>query len=192
MSVSVQPIKVVGLQHAMLELASIDKRALKGFQDEYKQIVMPMLQQAKYAVPARAPMSGWNRSWTPRSADNWRISERMGLLPWMSNSDNSIKPFINYRKKRRYTSGNYSSGVAFGIRWTSKSAMLFDMTGKGTPRTEQGNRMMNVLGERYGAPSRAMWRAYEKADPQIQRDMIRLINKIMKATGRNIQTRRFR
>jgi hypothetical protein len=37
-----------------------------------------------------------------------------------------------------------------------------------------------------------MWRAYEKADPQIQRDMIRLINKIMKATGRNIQTRRFR
>jgi hypothetical protein len=191
MSVSVQPIKVVGLQHAMLELASIDKRALKGFQDEYKQIVMPMLQQAKHAVPARAPMSGWNRSWVPRRYNTFRIEER-DILPWYSNANNGIKPFISYRKKRRYTSGNYSSGVAFGIKWSEKYALLFDMTGKGTPQTEQGNRMMNVLGERYGAPSRAMWRAYEKADPQIQRDMIRLINKIMKATGRNIQTRRFR
>jgi hypothetical protein len=190
MSVSVQPIKVVGVQQAMLELASIDKRALKGFQNEYKQIVMPMLQEAKYAVPAKAPMSGWNRSWTPRSANTWRISERLGLLPWMGNAKNDIKPFINYRKKRRYTSGNYSSGVAFGIRWTSKSAVLFDMTGKGTPSTPQGNRMMDVLGQRYGGPSRTMWRAYERAGDDVQREMVKLINKIMKATGRNIKTRR--
>jgi hypothetical protein len=176
MSVSVQPIKVVGVQQAMLELASIDKRALKGFQNEYKQIVMPMLQEAKYAVPAKAPMSG--------------ISERLGLLPWMGNAKNDIKPFINYRKKRRYTSGNYSSGVAFGIRWTSKSAVLFDMTGKGTPSTPQGNRMMDVLGQRYGGPSRTMWRAYERAGDDVQREMVKLINKIMKATGRNIKTRR--
>lgn len=190
MSVTVQPIKVVGLQHAMAELAGIDKRALKGFQNEYKQIVMPMLQAAKHAVPSTAPMSGWNRSWTPRSGNSWRISERLGLLPWMSNEDNKIKPYISHRKKRRYTSGNYESGVAFGIKWQSKSAMIFDMTGKGSPSTPQGKRMMDVLGQRYGAPSRTMWRAYEQAGDDVQREMVKLINKIMKATGRNIKTRR--
>jgi hypothetical protein len=182
MSVSVQPIKVVGLQHAMAELAAVDKRALKGFQDEYKQIVSPMMQTAKQLVPREAPMSGWARSWTPRSTTNYRILQRSNLLSWSANSANSIKPFT--RRKR--------DAAVFGIRWTSKQAVLFDMTGKGSPKTEQGKRMQDVLRQRYGAPSRTMWRAYEQADSQIQRDMVNLINKIMKATGRNIQTRRFR
>lgn len=185
-----QPIKVVGLKHAMAELAAVDKRALKGFRDEYKQIVMPMLQEAKFAVPAKAPMSGWNRSWTPRSGNSWKIENRMGLLPWMSNSKNSIKPYIDNHRGRRYTSGNVSSSLAFGIKWTSRSAILFDMTGKGVARTEKGNRMMDVLGQRYGGPSRTMWRAYERAGDDVQREMVKLINKIMKATGRNIRTRR--
>jgi hypothetical protein len=179
MSVSVQPIKVVGLQHAMAELAAVDKRALKGFQDEYRQIVMPMLQTAKQLVPTQPPMSGWARSWTPRSSNDSRIYERSNLLSWSTNSANSVKPFMNRRR----------DSAAFGIRWTSKQALLFDMSGKGVAKTEQGRRMQNVLSSRFGAPSRTMWKAYEQADSQIQRDMVNLINKIMKATGRNIKTR---
>lgn len=192
MSVTVQPIKVVGLQHAMAELAAVDKRALKGFRDEYKTIVMPMLQAAKHAVPAEAPMSGWNRSWTPRSGNSWLIANRTGMLPWMNNQDNKIKPYINNRRGRRYASGNVSSSLAFGIKWQSYSANIFDMTGKGSPKTPQGKRMMDVLGQRFGAPSRTMWRAYEQTGDQVQLEMVKLINKIMKATGRNIQTRRNR
>jgi hypothetical protein len=179
MSVSVQPIRVVGLQHAMAELAAVDKRALKGFRDEYKQIVRPMMQTAKQLVPTQPPMSGWARSWTPRSSNDYRIYERSNLLSWSANSANSIKPFINRRR----------DSAAFGIRWTSKQALLFDMSGKGAAKTEEGRRMQNVLSDRFGAPSRTMWKAYEQADSQIQRDMVNLINKIMKATGRNIETR---
>jgi hypothetical protein len=188
MSVTVQPIKVVGLQHAMSELAAVDKRALKGFRDEYKTIVMPMLQEAKHAIPTIAPMSGWNRSWVPRRWNTFNDWKREDFLPWQGREKNLIKPFINNHRRRRPG----SSGVAFGIRWNHNSAMLFDMTGKGNPSTEKGNRMESVLGQRYGAPSRAMWRAFDVAGDDVQREMVKLINKIMKATGRNIQTRRFR
>ncbi len=116
MSVSVQPIRVVGLQHAMSELAAVDKRALKGFRDEYKQIVSPMMQTAKQLVPTEPPMSGWARSWTPRSAANFQILQRSNLLSWSANSANSIKPFM--KRKRDF--------AVFGIRWTSKQAVLFD------------------------------------------------------------------
>jgi hypothetical protein len=176
MSVTVQPIKVVGLQHAMAELAAVDKRALKGFQDEYKTIVMPMLQEAKRLVPTQAPMSGWNRSWTPRAG-----AARTAVLSWSDNDSKNIKPFV--RRKR--------TAVAFGMRWGSKQANLFDMTGKGLARTPQGKRMQDVLGQRFGAPSRTMWRAYEDASNEVQREMVKLINKIMEATGRNIKTRSF-
>jgi hypothetical protein len=176
MSVSVQPIRVVGLQHAMAELAAIDKRTLKGFQDEYKTIVMPMLQEAKNLVPTDAPMSGWNRSWTPRAG-----AANAAILGWSGNDSRNIKPFVRRKK----------TNVAFGMRWGSKQANLFDMTGKGIARTEQGKRMQDVLGQRFGAPSRTMWRAYERASDDVQREMVKLINKIMQATGRNIETRSY-
>jgi hypothetical protein len=36
-----------------------------------------------------------------------------------------------------------------------------------------------------------MWRAYERASDDVQREMVKLINKIMQATGRNIETRSY-
>jgi hypothetical protein len=190
--VTVKPIKVVGLEHAMAELAGIDKRALKQFQMDYKKIVLPMLQEANYLVPVKAPMSGWNRSWTPRSYNRDFIANRQDLFPWSESKSGrqKIKPYINRHRARRYTSGNSSSSVAFGIRWNDPQGMLFDMLGKGSPKTQSGNRMMDVVGQRYGAPSRVMWRAYERAGDDVQREMVKLINGIMKATGRNIRTRR--
>jgi hypothetical protein len=135
-------------------------------------------------------MSGWNRSWTPRSGTEAGLYERQDTFPWLGDKyKKQIKPYINNHARRRYRQSSESS-LAFGIRWTSVQAVLFDMTGKGSPSTPQGNRMMNVLGQRYGAPSRTMWRAYDIAGDDVQREMVKLINKIMKATGRNIKTRR--
>jgi hypothetical protein len=189
--VTVRPIKVVGVQHAMAELAGIDKRQLKGFRDEYKKIVLPMLQQAEYLVPVKAPMSGWTRNWIPRSYNRDWIANRSDIFPWNASKSGKqkIKPYIDNHRPRRYNSGNYSSGVAFGIKWSSPQGMLFDMVGKGVAHTQSGNRMQDVIGQRYGAPSRVMWRAYERAGDQVQAEMVKLINKIMQSTGRNIKAK---
>ena len=69
----------------------------------------------------------------------------------------------------------------------SKDAVMFDSTGQS--HTKQGAQMLSVLNQRFGAPSRVMWRAYAQAAPQVQDKMLDLVQHIMRQTTRQIATK---
>lgn len=182
MSVRVEPLQVKGIKQALAELNSIDKKLRRSFTVEYKTIVQPMVDEAQYLVPVRAPMSGWNRSWTPRNSR--RPIGANNVLPWGGNEQRAIKPYLS-GKRPRTVGGTTRNLAAFGMKWTSRNAVLFDAAGQA--RTPQGEQMLDTLGQRYGSPSRAMWRAYEQSGPDIQYEIRQLVEKIMNAVGRNIK-----
>lgn len=187
MSVQVQPMQVKGIKEALAEINSIDKKLRRSFTVEYKTIVAPMVAEATQLIPQRAPMSGWNRDWTPRSWNSWRISERGGgiILPWFTDYRMTpVKPFLS-GKRPRTVGGTTRNLAAFGMRWNDRRAILFDMAGQSN--TPQGAQMVSVLGQRFGAPSRAMWKAYEQSSLDIQYEIRQLVEKIMRAVGRNIE-----
>lgn len=182
MSVRIEPLQVKGIKQALAEVNAIDKRLRRSFTAEYKTIVQPMVDEAKHIVPVRAPMSGWNRAWSPRGLRT--SAGNNNVLPWMGTEQRSIQPYLS-GKRPQSAGGRTRNLAAFGMRWTAKQAVLFDASGKAS--TPQGEQMLDVLGARYGAPSRAMWRAYERTGPDIQYEIRQLVEKIMRAVGRNIE-----
>ena len=87
-------------------------------------------------------------------------------------------------KRPRSIGGRTRSLAAFGVKWASRDAILFDATGQS--HTKQGAQMLSVLNQRFGKPSRVMWRAYEQAAPQVQDKMLELVQYIMRQTTRQI------
>jgi hypothetical protein len=68
------------------------------------------------------------------------------------------------------------------VRWQGPAAVLFDTSN--TARSEQGRQMVAALNSKFGKPSRSMWRAYERQDEKVQREMRKLVNDIMEAVDR--------
>lgn len=178
-------IEVVGIKEALAELNTFDKKFRRGITVRYKDIVAPMVNDAKFLVPKRAPMSGFNRNWKPGSSGGGRTN--INVLPWTGKEGNSIKPFVSGKRPKTF-GGITRNLAAFGIRWTDKTAVLFDASGQA--KTEAGEQMISVLSQRYGRPSRAMWRAYEQAGPDVQEEIVELVEDIMKRVGRNIKVQR--
>jgi hypothetical protein len=174
-------IEVVGIKQALAELNTFDKKFRRGVTIRYRQIVQPMISDAKNLVPVKAPMSGFNRAWTPRGARTGQV------LPWDTYNKQEIKPFVS--GKRPKTFGGYTRNLAaFGIRWGDRTAVLFDASGQSS--TPQGAQMISTLGSRYGSPSRAMWRAYEQSSRDIQNDVAELVEDIFRQIGQNINIER--
>lgn len=178
-------IEVVGIKEALAELNTFDKKFRRGVTVRYKEIVAPMVNDAKALVPKRAPMSGFNRQWKPAGGSGGRTN--INVLPWTGRESTSIKPFVSGKRPKTF-GGITRNLAAFGIRWTDKTAVLFDAAGQAS--TESGEQMIQTLGQRYGSPSRAMWRAYTQAGPDVQNEIIELVEDIMKQVGRNIKVQR--
>lgn len=197
-------IRATGIKEALRELNSIDKRLRREITKDYQAIVAPVVTDARRNTPDSAPLSGWNRSWTPQGSN-------LPVLPFQGNTsgkgprkptkremnypsgrrqygdwakwDAGIKSYIS--GKRPTSFGGYTRNLAaFGIRWQGRAAVLFDTSGQA--RTPQGSRMIAALNTKFGTPSRVMWRAYERADSQVQYELQKLVKKVMQAVGRNI------
>jgi hypothetical protein len=175
-------IEVVGIKQALAELNTFDKKYRRGITSRYREIVQPMVSDAKNLIPVRAPMSGFNRAWTPRGGQSTEP-----LLPWDLYGGRAVKPFISGKRPKTY--GGYTRSLAaFGIRWGDRTSVLFDASGQS--KTEQGAQMVATLGARYGSPSRAMWRAYNQSSRDIQNDVADLVEDIFRQIGKNINVER--
>ena len=181
MSVQVQPLQVQGIKEALAELNTIDKRLRRQMGQDYKTIVRPMVNEAKHLIPFSAPLSGWNRSWTPRGIATRGAGNE--LLPWLENQQRTVKPYLS-GKKPKLSQHGMKNLAAFGIRWDSATAVLFDMSAN--PKTRQGAQMISALNSRFGKSSRAMWEAYERKFPEVENEIKKLVEKIMNAVGRKI------
>ena len=195
-------IRAVGIKDALRELNTIDKRARRAVTRDYNEIVQPIVRDAKTLVPREAPLSGFERSWSPGG--------RGELLPWgVNNASRRPKVPANWQqskqgrkqyrnavlydaKIRAYVSGKkpISSGgytrnlAAFGVRWLGYESVLFDTSGHA--RTRQGQQMVAALTAKFGPPSRAMWRAYERSANDVQRSMRKLVERVMREVGRDL------
>ena len=171
-------IEVVGIKEALAHLNTLDKKIRRQITVEFRELAAPLLMEAKEDVPGKAPMSGWNRSYTPRQG---KSSDP--ILPWSGSEAMKITSFVS-GKRPRSIGGRTRSLAAFGVKWASRDAILFDATGQS--HTKQGAQMLSVLNQRFGKPSRVMWRAYEQAAPQVQDKMLELVQYIMRQTTRQI------
>jgi hypothetical protein len=63
----------------------------------------------------------------------------------------------------------------FGIRWAGPQATIFDMAAEGT----LGTNLTNT----YGQPSRVLYKAYNAASSDVNRQVTDLVNKVMESTN---------
>ena len=196
-------IRATGIKEALRELNDIDKRLRRQITKDYEEIVQPIVSGARALVPNKAPLSGFDRFWKPLGSRNavlpFGINDKDGpkrpRYDWAQSSAGrkqmgdwnrwqaGIRAYVSGKKPQTF--GGYTRNLAaFGVRWLGKSAVLFDTSAQAT--TRQGAQMVSALNSRFGQPSRVMWRAYEKADSQVQYELQKLVNKVMVAVGRRI------
>ena len=191
-------IEVTGVKEALAYLNGVDKTYRREITRQYAAIVEPIVKDAQSHLPTSAPMSGWRRKYsvggqekaqakgqtsrlvgrgTQRDFFSRAQDEATALLPWDgAKQAKLIKPWVSGKKTKANT---------FGLKWNSKSAALFDLSGRA--KTPQGEQMITVLGARFGSPSRVMWKSYERADDQLQANMRKLIEEIMASVNKNMK-----
>jgi hypothetical protein len=157
-----------GLKEALKEINTIDKKLRRQITRDFKQIVQPVITDAKTMLPSGAPLSGMARSWTGKSGAD--------IMSWSDNRvKKNISAFTNAKKVKVLDSGNKQNLGVFGIRWKSPQATIFDMGREGV--------LGQNLTDRFGNPSRVIYRAYASASSNVQTQVKELVNKVMKQTN---------
>ena len=162
-------IEFTGLKVALGELNQMDKKLRRQITKDFKQIVQPVVGKAESMLPSGAPLSGMARSWKSKSGAD--------IMSWQdARVKRNIKAFTNAKKVRESPTGNLQNVGVFGIRWSGPQATIFDMARKG--------QMAENLTAKYGQPSRVIYRAYESASDDVERQVQQLVNRVMELTGR--------
>jgi hypothetical protein len=161
-------IEVVGLKEALKELNTMDKKLRREITRDFKKIVQPVLGKAESMLPNGAPLSGMARSWIGKSGAD--------IMSWNdARVRRNIKAFTSGKKVRDAPGGFKQNLGVFGIRWLGPQATTLDMLAKGV--------MADNLTDRFGTPSRIIYKAYDSASDEVQQQVKDLVNKVMKLTN---------
>ena len=161
-------VEVLGLKEALRELNTMDKKLRREITRDFKQIVQPVITDAKQMLPSGAPLSGMARSWKGKSGAD--------IMSWNdARVRRNIKAFTSGKKVRDAPGGFKQNLGVFGIRWLGPQATALDFLAKGT--------MGENLTARFGSPSRIIYKAYESASADVERQVKELVNKVMKLTN---------
>jgi hypothetical protein len=174
-------LEVVGVKEALRELNKIDKKARLQLTKDYKEIVAPVIQEARALTPSTAPLSGMAHQWNGRGA-----KQSKPIFPYNAGkSDRAIRPFVSGKKPRQF--GGYVSNLAtFGVRWNSSDAIVIEMSGRGRVPTVKGQQMVRNLSLRYGEPGRFLWKAYLKHEDKVVRNVSKLIDELMRKVQKDV------
>jgi hypothetical protein len=161
-------IEVVGLKEALKELNTMDKKLRREITRDFKKIVQPVLGKAESMLPNDAPLSGMARSWQGKSGAD--------IMSWNDTRvRRNIKAFTSGKKVRDAPGGFKQNLGVFGIKWLGPQATALDMLAKGV--------MADNLTDRFGPPSRIIYKAYDSASDEVQQQVKDLVNKVMKLTN---------
>jgi hypothetical protein len=161
-------IEVVGLKEALKELNTIDKKLRREITRDFTKIVQPVLGKAESMLPNNAPLSGMARSWRGKSGAD--------IMSWNDTRvRRNIKAFTSGKKVRDAPGGFKQNLGVFGIKWLGPQATALDMLAKGV--------MADNLTDRFGPPSRIIYKAYDSASDEVQQQVKDLVNKVMKLTN---------
>lgn len=161
-------VEVLGLKEALKELNTMDKKLRRQITRDFKQIVQPVLGKAESMLPQGPPLSGMARSWTGKSGAD--------IMSWNDTRvRKNLKAFTSGKKVRDAPGGLRQNLGVFGIRWLGPQATALDMLAKGV--------MADNLTDRFGPPSRIIYKAYDSASDEVQQQVKELVNKVMKLTN---------
>ena len=167
-------VEVLGLKEALRELNTIDKKLRREITRDFKQIVQPVITDAKQMLPSGAPLSGMARSWKGKSGAD--------IMSWSDNRvRRNLSAFTSGKKVKESPSGTMQNLGIFGVRWKSPQATIFDMGREGV--------LGQNLADRFGNPSRVIYRAYRDASDDVERQVKELVNKVMKLTNNAMRIR---
>ena len=161
-------IEVLGLKEALKELNTIDKKLRRQITRDFKKIVQPVLGKAESMLPNNAPLSGMSRSWIGKSGAD--------IMSWNDERvRRNIKAFTSGKKVRDAPGGFRQNLGVFGIKWLGPQATALDMLANGV--------MADNLTDRFGPPSRIIYKAYESASDEVEQQVKELVNKVMELTN---------
>ena len=160
-------IKVYGVKAALKELNKINPSLRRQFTKRYKDIVKPVLQQAKIDFPKSPPLSGMGRPHT-------RLGGWDGGLV--------AKGVVAKIDTRRGRSDNV--GAFFIVQKTGWGS-IYDIAGRKNPGSQF---VQNLAANGHGSASRVMWPAYLQNANQIQLSVLDLVGDVMEETNRKLIT----
>lgn len=169
-------VQVYGIKEALKELNKIDKSLRRQITKDYKQIVSSVITDAKQAVPNAAPLSGMNRRWKTKSG--YDIIPEGGWNGAIAQKFVVAKISTRRVKEIRGTKVNVGT---FRLVWSGLANQVFDISGRNS-----NNALARSLNSRWGQASRVLWPAYEKNKSQVNDEMLKLCERVMKQVNRNL------
>jgi hypothetical protein len=170
--------QVVGVKEALRDLGKLDKDLARDLKKEARNIMAPIVRDAKAAIPNTA-LSGMSRPWTSKTSG-------VQLLPWSGATARRYVKAKTSTKKPREFNGVTRDLAAFYVSWAGGVNAIFDMAG----RKNNSVLAANLTGK-FGPPSRIMYPAAEKNADAVEAGINGVVDQIVKATneklGRNIR-----
>jgi len=161
-------LEVVGIKEALRDINKVSPTLRRQITKDFKEIVAPVVNDAKQRNPQEPPLSGFNRSWTTKSG--------LAMFPWDSKkSDRGIAAGTSGKKPRLYN-GMTQNLSAFFVRWRGPQSTLFEMATKGNL-----GRNLNI---KHGFPGRIIWKSWDAHENQVMRNVSELVDGIMKAADK--------
>jgi hypothetical protein len=139
----VSPLEVTGAKEALAELRKLDQTLYKAALKDIRQAAKPMSAAISSAVPASAPLRGFDHA---------------GRTGWRARGVRTARIKLNGRKDRQA-----NRWPLVRVQLTSIAGSIYDMAGRGS-----SNQLATALG---GSPSRAVWPAADRTLPQVTADV---------------------
>jgi hypothetical protein len=167
-------LQVYGVKEALKEINKINPKLRRQYTKRYKDMVKPILDDAKSRFPETAPLSGWSRPYKNLGGwDGGKVAK-------------GVVAKINTRKARNRniaTGATYETVGVFIVQQKTGWGSLFDMAGK---KNSDGQMVQNLLGKGYGTASRAMWPAYTANASKVEDNVRGLVKDVMADVQRNV------
>jgi hypothetical protein len=191
-------VGVVGIKQALKDLNKISPALRRQITKDYAKVVEPMLKTAQQAIPQIGPVSGMDRG-------GWKTASGLQILPpsgWNGTAaEKALKPKINTRRVKEFR-GQKENLAVFGLVWRGYVNTVLDMAG----RKSFGNRdvfsrvgshgkrvgavggphLIAMLRGRYGSASRIVWPSYEKNKNELDDEMQKLVNEVMRLANQDL------
>jgi hypothetical protein len=163
--------EVNGVKEAMKAVSKFDRDLGNDFKKNARQIMKPIVQDAKGAIPNIA-LSGMARPWTSKKSGGQ-------IFPWDGQTARKYVKGKTSTKKPSTFGGVTRDQAAFYVSWAGGANAIFDMAG----RKNNSVLAANLTGK-FGPPSRIMWPAALANRTEVEAQMLKLTDDLMKVYSR--------
>ena len=155
--------EITGVKEAIKSLRQIDPELRKQFTKDARAVAQPIIDDARSRYDETF-LSGMKREWIQNGNAKFPYSQ--------AKARRGVKFKVDTSRK---------TGTAIKIQQTDPAAAIIEVAGKKT-----ANKLGNNL-NRFGQPSRFLWRAAEQKLNQVTAEMSRLVAEVMERVNREVK-----